>query len=112
MKHKVKAIREVNRRIGNTVLEAEEGQELELSTTDASIAVGTGDFEYLGEIPETAAEISISKEDELRKELSKKLKAELVETAEKLEIPDAATLNKEPLIEAIIAKQLVDGEGE
>jgi len=105
MKILVKASKDVFTHYGNVELEAEEGETLTLSPSDAEIALSTGDFEFVKEISESDAEkerLATQKTDQeaRRAELLEKPHGELFEMAK--DFGAKKSMSKPELVEEIL----------
>lgn len=104
MKHELKRIKNSASAVGEIILDAEVGKKDLYSSRQAEIAMSTGDFEYIKEIPESDAEqrlveIQAEEIEERRAEL-KAYKVEELQTM----FPDLELKGKkEEIIETIIS---------
>lgn len=123
MRYKVLAKEDVDDRIGDRHFEVKAGETIEVSAQGAEIALQTGKFEVVREVPETAfekkkAEASAKansaaadkayqeKFDEQFKSLIGLTKEELVAKAGELQLENFSELKKEPLAK-FIAEALI-----
>jgi hypothetical protein len=99
MKYEIEALSDVDMGYSDRHFTLKKGEKMEVSDAGAEVALSApfaGVFRISREIPETV------KAAEEKKSLMAQPKEKLVKKAERLDIPAASSMKKEPLAEAIV----------
>ncbi|HRH43723.1 MAG TPA: hypothetical protein PKY82_18980 [Pyrinomonadaceae bacterium] len=125
MRHEILAKEDVDDRIGDRHYVVKVGETIEVSAKGVEVALSTGKFEYVKEVPETAiekkrAEAAAKAQSEAADQVNKEQfenelkpllamnKEDLLKKAEEMKLEGFADLKKEPLAK-LIAEALVKG---